>query len=63
MSPNLLATKLYTPPARKNLVPRQRLIQMLNDAWQQEKKLTLVSASAGYGKTTLVTEWVRGLAS
>ena len=61
MSPDLLATKLYTPPARKNLVPRQRLIQMLNEAWQQDKKLTLVSASAGYGKTTLVTEWVRGL--
>ena len=61
VSPNLLATKLYTPPARKNLVPRLRLIQMLNDAWQQEKKLTLVSASAGYGKTTLVTEWVRGI--
>jgi LuxR family maltose regulon positive regulatory protein len=60
MSPNLLVTKLYTPPARKNLVLRQRLIQMMNDAWQQDKKLTLVSASAGYGKTTLVTEWVRG---
>ena len=61
MSPDLLATKLYTPPARKNLVLRQRLIQMLNESWQQDKKLTLISASAGYGKTTLVTEWVRGL--
>ena len=61
MSPDLLATKLYTPPTRKNLVPRQRLIQMLNESWQQDKKLTLVSASAGYGKTTLVTEWIRGL--
>jgi len=61
MSPNLLATKLYIPPARKNLVPRQRLIQTLEEAWQQDKKLTLVSASAGYGKTTLVIEWLRGL--
>jgi ATP/maltotriose-dependent transcriptional regulator MalT len=61
VSHNLLVTKLYTPPARKNIVRRLRLIQMLNDAWQQDKKLTLVSASAGYGKTTLVTEWVRGL--
>lgn len=61
MPPDLLATKLYTPPARKNLVLRQRLVQMLNDGWQQEKKLILVSASAGYGKTTLVTEWVRSL--
>jgi LuxR family maltose regulon positive regulatory protein len=59
MSPNLLVTKLYTPPARKNIVPRQRLLQVLNDAWKQDKKLILVSASAGYGKTTLVTEWVR----
>ena len=58
---NLLVTKLYTPPARKNLVPRPRLIQILNDAWQQDKKLILVSASAGYGKTTLVTEWLQGL--
>ncbi len=61
MSLNLLATKLYTPPARKNLVQRPRLVRMLNDAWQMDKKLTLVSASAGYGKTTLVTEWVRSL--
>src|SRR4030042_6408687 len=61
VSPNLLVTKLYPPPARKNLVQRQRLIQLLNDAWQQDKKLPLVSAAAGYGKTTLVTEWVRGL--
>jgi ATP/maltotriose-dependent transcriptional regulator MalT len=61
MSPHLLVTKLYTPPVRKGLVTRQRLIRLLNDAWQQDKKLTLVSASAGYGKTTLVTEWLRGL--
>jgi len=58
---DLLATKLYIPPARKNLVPRMRLIHLLNDAWQQDKRLTLVSAPAGYGKTTLVTEWLRGL--
>jgi hypothetical protein len=37
VSPNLLVTKLYTPLARKNLVQRQRLIQLLNDAWQQDK--------------------------
>src|SRR4030042_3446485 len=61
VSPNLLVTKLYTPPVRKNLVQRQRLTHLLNDAWQQDKKLVLISASAGYGKTTLVTEWLRGL--
>ena len=61
MPNNLLVTKLYTPPALKNLVPRPRLVRRLNAAWSQDKKLVLVSASAGYGKTTLVTEWLRGL--
>ncbi|HSF83066.1 MAG TPA: LuxR C-terminal-related transcriptional regulator [Anaerolineales bacterium] len=61
MSPNLLTTKLYTPPTRKNLVPRPRLIRLLDEAWQEGIKLTLVSAPAGYGKTTLVTEWLSGL--
>ena len=58
MSHNLLTTKLYIPQPRKNLVPSMRLIQTLNDAWQQDKKLILVSASAGYGKTTLVAGWL-----
>jgi LuxR family maltose regulon positive regulatory protein len=53
-----LATKLYIPQARKNLVPRLHLIQVLNEARQSSGKLTLVSAPAGYGKTTLVTEWL-----
>ncbi|OGO29474.1 MAG: hypothetical protein A2Z16_12015 [Chloroflexi bacterium RBG_16_54_18] len=58
MSHNLLVTKLYIPPVRNNLVPRPRLVQLLNEAWQQGRKLTLVSASAGYGKTTLVSGWL-----
>ena len=62
MSPNLIATKLYIPPGRKNHVPRPRLAQRLDQVWQQNKKLTLVSAAAGYGKTTLVTEWLHSLA-
>ena len=57
---NLLATKLYIPPGRKNHVPRPRLTQILDRTWQPDKKLTLVSAPAGYGKTTLVTEWLSG---
>ena len=61
MSNNLLVTKLFIPPARKNLVHRPRLVQILNEAWQQDRKLILVSASAGYGKTTLVAEWLRGI--
>ena len=56
----LLATKLYIPPARKKLVPRPQLVQILDEACQQGQQLILVSASAGYGKTTLVTQWLRG---
>jgi LuxR family maltose regulon positive regulatory protein len=62
VSPNLLATKLYIPPGRKDHVPRPRLTQTLDQGWQQNKKLTLVSAAAGYGKTTLVTAWLHSLA-
>lgn len=61
MLPDLLATKLYIPPVRKNLVSRAHLIQALNLAWQHDKNMILVSAPAGYGKTTLVTEWLGGL--
>jgi LuxR family maltose regulon positive regulatory protein len=53
-----LQTKLYIPPLRPNLVPRLRLIERLNQGLQLGHKLTLVSAPAGFGKTTLVSEWV-----
>jgi LuxR family maltose regulon positive regulatory protein len=58
MSPELLSTKLFTPPVRKNLVPRPRLIERLNEGL--EGRLTLISAPAGFGKTTLVSEWLAG---
>jgi LuxR family maltose regulon positive regulatory protein len=54
----LLTTKLYIPPTRLQLVPRPRLIERLNEGLH--RKLTLISAPAGYGKTTLVSEWVAG---
>jgi LuxR family maltose regulon positive regulatory protein len=57
MDTPLLRTKLYNPPVRPGLVPRSRLVERLN-AWPH-RKLTLVSAPAGFGKTTLVSEWVR----
>jgi LuxR family maltose regulon positive regulatory protein len=59
--PDLLSTKLNHPLVRKNLVTRLRLIQLLNDAWRSDKKLSLISAPAGYGKTTLVIESLEGL--
>jgi LuxR family maltose regulon positive regulatory protein len=54
---SLLQTKLYTPPLRPNLVSRPRLIERLNQGLAVDKKLTLISAPAGFGKTTLITEW------
>src|SRR5512135_1375707 len=51
----ILATKLYIPPARPNAVLRPRLIERLNEG--MHCKLTLISAPAGFGKTTLVSEW------
>jgi LuxR family maltose regulon positive regulatory protein len=56
MSTPILATKLYIPPPRPQAVRRPRLIERLNAALQH--KVTLISAPAGYGKTTLVSEWI-----
>ena len=55
MSTSILATKLYTPPPRSKIVRRSRLIEQLNSGLH--RRLTLISAPAGFGKTTLVSEW------
>jgi LuxR family transcriptional regulator, maltose regulon positive regulatory protein len=52
----LLATKLYIPPPRSNLVLRPRLLARLNEGLH--RKVTLISASAGFGKTTLLSSWI-----
>jgi LuxR family maltose regulon positive regulatory protein len=57
----LLTTKLHIPPLRPNLVSRPRLIQRLDEGLDLARKLTLVSAAAGTGKTTLLSEWVSRL--
>jgi LuxR family maltose regulon positive regulatory protein len=54
--PLLLTTKLYRPPVRANLVSRPRLIQRLDEGLT--RKLTFISAPAGFGKTTLLSEWI-----
>src|SRR5262245_28546629 len=56
----ILATKLYMPPLRPNVVRRSRLIERLNAGLHRGHKLTLLSASAGFGKTTLVRDWLAG---
>ncbi len=58
MSVQLLATKLYAPPHRPKLVLRPSLIERLNEGLH--RKLTLISAPAGFGKTTLASEWIAG---
>ena len=59
MPTTILATKLFIPPHRPKVVPRPRLIELLNEGLH--RKLTLISAPAGFGKTTLVSEWVAAL--
>ena len=54
----LLETKLYVPRWRAGLVPRPRLVERLDRG--TERKLTLVSAPAGFGKSTVLAEWVAG---
>jgi len=54
----ILTTKLYVPPPRPRAVLRPRLIERLDESLH--RKLTLVSAPAGFGKTTLLSEWVAG---
>lgn len=58
MSTPILATKLYIPPTRPQLVLRPRLIERMNEGLSSRHKLTLISAPAGFGKTTLVREWI-----
>ncbi len=58
----ILTTKLYVPASRPSIVFRPALIQKINEGIAQGGKLSLVSAPAGYGKTTLITEWLKTLA-
>src|SRR5947209_10843570 len=55
----LLATKFFIPSSSHALIPRPRLIELLN--MSLECPLTLVSAPAGFGKTTLLSTWVPSL--
>ncbi|PKN98913.1 MAG: helix-turn-helix transcriptional regulator [Chloroflexi bacterium HGW-Chloroflexi-4] len=56
LSEPLLLSKLYSPPIRPNVVSRHRLVEKLNAG--RLSKLTLISAPAGFGKTSLLSEWI-----
>src|SRR6266487_2156292 len=60
MTTPVLATKLYIPPPPPKVVVRPRLIERLNEGLSAggTPGVTLISAPAGFGKTTLVSEWV-----
>ena len=57
----LLSTKLNLPPRRSTLVVRPRLLHMLDLSLLPGNRLTILSAPAGFGKTTLVVDWQSSL--
>lgn len=58
----LLASKFFHPAPRPNDVSRERLVVRLQRGVAAGRPLTLISAPAGYGKTTLVAAWLAGSA-
>ena len=58
MANPLIATKLQIPKPRRDLVPRDRLTATLEHGTQS--RFTLISAPAGFGKTTLLVTWLAG---
>jgi len=58
MPERLLETKFHTPIWRPDGIIRPRLLEQLNTGLTEQRKLTLVAAPAGYGKTTLITSWL-----
>jgi LuxR family transcriptional regulator, maltose regulon positive regulatory protein len=59
MSKDLITSKLNIPPHRPSLVPRPRLFKLLDEGLHAKRRLTLISAPAGFGKTTLVVDWLQ----
>lgn len=58
MPTHVLATKLYIPTPRPRFVSRPRLLDRLSGEPGSARKLTLACAPAGFGKTTLISEWI-----
>jgi LuxR family transcriptional regulator, maltose regulon positive regulatory protein len=59
LTETLLATKLFFPLSPAQILNRPALIDFLTGSFSPEKRLVLVCAPAGYGKTTLVCDWLR----
>lgn len=58
MATPILATKLYAPPPRSMAVARRRLTERLSQGLAAGRRLTVIAAPAGFGKTTLASEWI-----
>ena len=54
----ILETKLFVPPLVHNWIHRSELVRQLNDGLRPGCKIILVCAPAGYGKTSLLSEWI-----
>ena len=61
VSTPVLATKLFAPARRPQLVARPRLAERLDTTLEAGHRLTLVSAPAGFGKTTVLSDWLADL--
>ena len=60
-STDLLKAKLYQPRLTRDHITRERLIELLNGGL--DRRMTLVSAPAGFGKTTLISSWLESIAT
>jgi LuxR family transcriptional regulator, maltose regulon positive regulatory protein len=59
LAETILATKLYIPSLHPQAIQRQSILELMNAGLSIGKRLILVCAPAGYGKTTLVCEWLQ----
>ena len=59
----MLATKLHVPAPRRQLVARPRLTELVGSGDHDPPRLTLLSAPAGFGKTTLLSQWLAAAGS
>ena len=58
MTGSILYTKLQRPAVAPDILPRARLLEQLDKG--RQRTLTLISAPAGYGKSTVASQWVAG---
>jgi LuxR family maltose regulon positive regulatory protein len=61
MTSRFLETKFHIPAKRIGDITRPRLLEIIQTGLSENRKLTLLSAPAGYGKTTIVTDWIHTL--